>query len=295
MPSLQPINPDAPNVFNGIAVSYGVAPILGAISDMSRSSKRKTWNLYLINIETLVRDRNDRTSIVEQIARDTIVDCTVLSQYIATYNAICGGTHSKLKPIICFYMGHYEHLPSTYRRDKYPKGTEERWKVRDAIAEIIQKEGFIENFEGSDILFSVEDEKGKWCHKSLVKSLGERFTDIPFRSTLLVSHVCSDFHLYRVFKDFTLLESFTGKFKQKPEFGKKVFDSEHIPFNKYTHLLLGDKWYMKCQLDNKGKRDIKKRAEAEQWNLLPDKSVLEKILQVPGLGVAATTLIDPDI
>jgi hypothetical protein len=52
---------------------------------------------------------------------------------------------------------------------------------------------------------------------------------------------------------------------------------------------------MKCQLDNKGKRDIKKRAETEQWNLLPDKSVLEKILQVPGLGVAATTLIDPDI
>ena len=43
MPTLQPINPDAPNVFNGIAVSYGVAPILGAISDMSRSSKRKTW------------------------------------------------------------------------------------------------------------------------------------------------------------------------------------------------------------------------------------------------------------
>lgn len=33
---LQPINPEQPNVFNGIEVSYGIAPILGAISDISK-------------------------------------------------------------------------------------------------------------------------------------------------------------------------------------------------------------------------------------------------------------------
>ena len=66
---LQPINPEQPNVFNGIEVSYGIAPILGAISDISRKRDRKVWNLYIINIETLIRDRRDNTATVEQIAR----------------------------------------------------------------------------------------------------------------------------------------------------------------------------------------------------------------------------------
>ena len=295
MPSLQPINPEAPNVFNGITVSYGIAPILGAISDVSRRQNRKAWNLYLINIETLIRDRRDKTATDKQIAHDVVVDCTVLAQYLATYNAIVQNVHTKINPVICFYMGHYENIPYAYKRDKYPKGTEERWKVRDLVGEIVSRDGFIENFEGTDIIFSIEDEKNSWCHKTLLKSLGTRFSDIPFRTTLLVSHVCSDFHLYRVFKDFTILESYTGKFKTHRDFGKKVFDNECIPFNKYTHLLLGDKWYLKCQVENKIKKEITKRAEQEQWNLLPDKSVLEKILAIPELGVAATTLIDPDI
>jgi hypothetical protein len=295
MPSLQPINPDAPNVFNGITVSYGIAPILGAISDVSRSGNRKAWNLYIVNVETLIRDRRDNTATTEQTARNVIVDCTVLAQYIATYNAIIQNTHTKMTPIICFYMGHYENIPTIYKREKYPKGTEERWEIRDRVGEIIATDGFIENFEGSDIIFSVEKEKHSWCHKTLLKSLGTRFDNIPFRTTLLISHVCSDFHLYRVFKDFTILESYTGRFKGPREFGKKVFDSDVVPFNKYTHLLLGDKWYVKCQVDNKIKKEVKKRAESGQWNLLPDKSVLEQILTIPSLGVSATTLINTDI
>ena len=68
--TLQPINPEQPNVFNGIEVSYGIAPILGAISDISKSNDRKAWNLYIINIETLIRDRRDKTATPEQIARN---------------------------------------------------------------------------------------------------------------------------------------------------------------------------------------------------------------------------------
>ena len=63
---LQPINPEQPNVFNGIEVSYGIAPILGAISDISKKRDRKVWNLYIINIETLIRDRRDNTATVER-------------------------------------------------------------------------------------------------------------------------------------------------------------------------------------------------------------------------------------
>lgn len=295
MSMLQPINPEQPNVFNGIEVSYGIAPILGAISDISRKHIRKVWELYIINIETLIRDRRDNASTPEQTARNVITDCTVLSQYIATYNNLIRSPTTKFNPVICFYIPQYENMDRKYLRDKFPKGTEERWAVRDRVSEIIANEGFIESFEGTDIIFSVEDGKKEWCHKSLLKSLASKYNNIPFRPTLLVSHVCSDFHLYRVFKDFTLLESYTGAFKYPYDFGKKVFGDENVPFNKYTHLLLGDKWYIKLQLDNKSRNTLKKYAANNNWKVLPDKAILEQIVNMHLPNIQPELIIRPDI
>ena len=293
--TLQPINPEQPNVFNGIEVSYGIAPILGAISDISRKRDRKPWNLYLINIETLIRDRKDNSATPEQIARNVITDCTVLSQYIATYNNMLRNPNTKINPVICFYIAHYENIPKKYLRDKFPKGTEERWAIRDRVSKIITDEGFIQSFEGTDILFTIEDGKKAWCHKSLIQSLASKYDSIPYRTTLLISHVCSDFHLCRVFKDFTLLESYTGAFKSSKEFGKKVFGDENVPFNKYTHLLLGDKWYVKLQLDNKSRNILKQTSANNNWSVLPDKTVLEQIINLHLPNIQPELIIRPDI
>lgn len=293
--TLQPINPEQPNVFNGIEVSYGIAPILGAISDISKSNDRKAWNLYIINIETLIRDRRDKTATPEQIARNVITDCTVLSQYIATYNNMVRKPTTKVNPVICFYIAQYENIDKKYLRDKFPKGTEERWAIRDRVGEIVATEGFIESFEGTDIIFSVEDGKKAWCHKSLIHSLGSKYENIPYRTTLLISHVCSDFHLYRVFKDFTLLESYTGAFKTPTEFGKKVFGDENVPFNKYTHLLLGDKWYIKLQIDNKSRNILKQHAADKNWSVLPDRVILEQIINMHIPNIQPELIIRPDI
>src|SRR5574344_131947 len=292
---LQPINPEQPNVFNGIEVSYGIAPILGAISDISKKRDRKVWNLYIINIETLIRDRRDNTATVEQIARNVITDCPVLAQYIATYNNMVRGPHTKINPVICFYIAQYENISKKYLREKFPKGTEERWAIRNRISEIITQEGFIESFEGTDILFTIEDGKKYWCHKGLLQSLGGKYDNIPYRTTLLISHVCSDFHLYRVFKDFTLLESYTGAFKQPKEFGKKVFGDESVPFNKYTHLLFGDKWYIKLQLDNKSRKLLKEHAAKNNWSVLPEKTILEQIVNMHLPNIQPELIISPDI
>ena len=293
--TLQPINPEQPNVFNGIEVSYGIAPILGAISDISKSNNRKAWDLYIINIETLIRDRRDKTATPEQIARNVITDCTVLSQYIATYNNIVRRPTTKINPVICFYIAQYENINKKYLRDKFPKGTEERWAIRDRVSEIVATEGFIESFEGTDIIFSVEDGKKEWCHKGLLRSLGSKYENIPYRTALLISHVCSDFHLYRVFKDFTLLESYTGAFKTPNEFGKKVFGDENVPFNKYTHLLLGDKWYIKLQIDNKSRNILKQHAADKNWSVLPDKVILEQIIDMHIPNIQPELIIRPDI
>ena len=107
MSMLQPINPEQPNVFNGIEVSYGIAPILGAISDISRKHTRIAWELYIINIETLIRDRRDNASTPEQTARNVVTDCTVLAQYIATYNNLSRSPTTKFNPVIYFIINNF--------------------------------------------------------------------------------------------------------------------------------------------------------------------------------------------
>ena len=66
-----------------------------------------------------------------------------------------------------------------------------------------------------------------------------------------------------------------------------------LPFNKYTHLLLGDKWYMKSLIKPKEKNKIIERATREHWSILPDKQVLSNI--VDSHVVMTDVLIKPDI
>ena len=291
--ALQFVDPEKPQVYNGIPINYGILPILNALAQMSRATKRKVWTLYLINVETLIRDHKDNTVSQDILVRNILTDCTVMSQYISAYNRTVN-LSNRQKPLICFYMSKYEHIPQAYQRDKFPKGTEERWKVRDAFTDLLSKEGFQNSFDDTEVVFATAgEEKGEWPHKVLVRDLQKKYDGIQFRPTLLVSHVPLDFHMYRTFSDFTLLESYTGNFKNQKDFGKKVFQDPNLPFNKYLHVLLGDKWYLKQQVEPKVKKMLISVATEQNWVLLPDHKVLEALnkMHITNLDF----LIRPDI
>lgn len=292
--ALQMIDPENPQVYNGIKINYGILPILNALAVMSRERERKTWTLYLINIETLIRDHRDTTLRPDQLARNIVTDCSVMTQYIAAYNRTVN-LSNRHHPVVCFYMSHYENIPQFYRRPKYPKGTEERWVIRDELEKIIAQEGFSNNFDDTEAVFEVAGEsRGSWPTRDVITDLEKRYEDLPYRSTLLISHVPLDFHFYRTFKDFMLLESYTGNFKTLPDLGKKVFGDAALPFNKYTHLLLGDKWYLKNQVENKFKKQLIDRASTENWSLLPEKRVWESMVKM-GLPIQPDYLVRPDL
>lgn len=291
--ALQQIDPDKPQVYNGIQVSYGIAPILNALSVLSRQPNRKKWTLYLINAETLIRDRKSKDTTIEQTALNVITDCTVMAQYIAAYNRTIDFTNQH-QSVICFYLSKYENIRQPYLRKILPKGTDERWEIRDEVEKLITNEGFANSYDDTQVTFCVAGDTKAWPHKELVTDLNKKFDGIVYRSVLMVSHVPLDFHLYRTFKDFTLLESYTGNFKTVKDFGKKVFGDPEVPFNKYTHLLLGDKWYLEALADKKTKSLIKKRAKDHHWNLLPDKNVLKEIVDMH-LQISTDLIIRPDI
>lgn len=259
--------------------SYGLMPILNAFANLTRTNAYKFWDLYLINIETLIRDRKNSTSDINVIAKNIINDCSVLVKYIGEYARLFNRDRVGNKIIICFYANKYENINYIYLKEKFPKGTEERWKIRDKVIELFSEYG-PKTEEGIDVVFSIQEEKNVWPHKELVKDLVHNFSGVPFKKTLMISHVPLDFQLYRTFNDFTILESYTGVFKTIRQFGKKVFGDENLPFNKYTHLLFGDKWYIKPLVERKVRKLILDKAIKEHWTLLPDKTILKSLVEM---------------
>ncbi len=279
------------------AVSYGTATLIEAIKNQFNNPRIIPWSLYLINIETMIRNQKEVGKVdPEDVAISVIIDCETFARYLVTNYQQYGFAHGESRSVICFYISKYENIDSKYLKDKLPKGTEERCAVRDSIINTVTKLGFPDlSSDNTDVIFAVNECADKqWPHRELVNSLADKYPRISFRNTLLISHVPLDFHLYKVFDNFTVLESYTGSFKHQRDFGNKVFGNSAIPFNKYTHLLLGDKWYLKQQVDDNTKKLIEQKASSENWNILPDKLILKSLLDAQ-LPISPSVFVEPEI
>ena len=281
-------------VYENLRVSYGVASILNTFATLSSQARRPAWQIYLINVETLIRNRKENNNSIVS-ANDVLNDMQILQQYISSYNRInLSSVQKKYTPYIVFYFPQYKVIPHDYLRTKLPKGTEERWKLQDAILDIVRNKSMPEAIDTTQILYiSSGSSKSVWPHKDLLKDIRSVISGSQYAPCLMISHVPLDFHLYRYFNDFTLLESYTGVLKKCTVFGKKVFGDDAIPFNKYTHLSFGDKWYMNGLASFSVRRQIKERALKEHWKLLPDKGILERLINLH--FTSTSKLIDPDI
>lgn len=286
----------AATLFEGLEVSHGVAPILNTFTTLSSKTVRPKWNLYLINVETLIRNRDrDIQLSIKELAESVMNDMQVLAQYISSFNRHNTSYNHKQNYAIFFYTPHYEGIPEKYLRKSLPKGTDRRWKIRDEIEDILKRQSVQNAIDNTRIYYvTVGSEKHHtWPHKDLLKDIMANEENPQYSSVLMISHVPLDFHLYKYFKEFTLLESYTGATKQKKDLGKKVFKDNNIPFNKYTHLLLGDKWYMAALAPSKMKSQMRNEAIKAHWNIIPDKGVLSSIMRLSTID--HRLFIDPDI
>lgn len=82
---------------------------------------------------------------------------------------------------------------------------------------------------------------------------------------IMLSHVYSDFHIVSTRPDVKLLESYTGDTVPPGELGVKVFGTDIVPFYPETHLLLGDKHYVKPLMVRNDKKLVIQTAADEKW------------------------------
>jgi hypothetical protein len=272
-----------------LPVSFGVQSILSTLIAAVESNVKVDWNVVLINIETLMRN-NVRTADKEDIplrVERVVMDMGYLAQY---FSALVRQTNLN-KITIVYYLPDYTKIPSNYKKDKTNSLISTTNTYRGKMLDFLKKTKLDWNFDKVELRLAVVD--GPWPHQNLRTELTRILGRLNLKNAVMISHAAIDFHLYKHFHSFSVLESFTGKIKTRRQFGMKVFGNADVPFNKYTHLLLGDKLYLKSQLTSKQKKDLIEHAQKEKWNLLPDLTVAEKIINLH--YVNKELFLQPDI
>ena len=104
--------------------------------------------------------------------------------------------------------------------------------------------------------------KGKFPHILLAEELG------LVNNTHRVAHITHhpiDYHVHKYTSDYRLVQSFTGHILRPKDLGLKIFNNQAIPFNVYTHAVLGDGVDIKSSLSPSTKRQLGDVAQKEHW------------------------------
>lgn len=256
--------------------SYGTTPVLEKLKELAKQgTHRPQYMTYLINVDTLIRNCYKKGDSITTMEQHVLTDAEQLATYIGAY--ITGDKiTTQARPLVCFYVPYYELIPKTYIKTPLPGNYQAHIEVREKLLKSLIRAHWTTIDQPFDMVFI--NAKGPWASPIVYQDLKSKFKDISLRRTLLLSHAYMDFHLVSVIPNMDLIESFTGKLKDKETFLKKVIPYEEVPFNKYTHLLFGDKLMLKSQIKRGDKPKVLKTAQFEQWNHLPALSVAESIL-----------------
>ena len=74
-----------------------------------------------------------------------------------------------------------------------------------------------------------------------------------------------DYHIGQMCRSFRVIRSYTGEVIWYKNLGAKLFENENIPFNIYTHAILGDKEDVQSSLKGTSKQKLFQIAEDEEW------------------------------
>lgn len=89
-----------------------------------------------------------------------------------------------------------------------------------------------------------------------------------------------DYHIGQMCRSFRVFRSYTGESIWYKNLGLKVFDTDLVPFNVYTHAILGDKEDVQSSLKGSEKQKLLKIAEEEEWSLKTKDYIRERLYKL---------------
>jgi hypothetical protein len=227
------------------------------------------YNVYLINLWTIIR--NQLT-----ISDDNTLFNRVMEDVQQVYNIISYNQTPTSNRLVTFYLpqsyyiqpGFIRHLSTTTTkvvkyadmlyRDLIPELTETKHFNHSLYLEFV-KFPMINDTHISHILSKYLLDKS-----SLVGSIDDPYNNM---SIMMLSHIPFDWFISSTcIAHIQYLESYTGNVYSFPKLISKILPKEfiiqyphiqeYIPFNETTHLLFGDKYFVKGLLTIKQQREI---------------------------------------
>lgn len=250
-----------PRLFQDISpgTSVGTSPILSQLSEWSEKRDRPVWDTILINTLTMLRNNYDKNKNINTIIENTLADIDLLLIYIERYMEINKATVTEPKVII--YIPFY-HIPELYARKPSPIYLEQL-KIHDKLIRFFKEQ----TYQMNDITVHVckVGSNRVLPHYQLYEYLTKIDKNLKYSRYAVITSIPLDLHISKWLLSFSLLESFTGKLKEKTEFNLKIFKTNLFPFIGCFHLLLGDKVHINKAISKKNLENIFELAKKRRW------------------------------
>lgn len=255
--------------------SFGLSPVLTTFNTLSMDRNRPKWDLYLINLLTLIRNNQQKGKSISTLVQDTIRDAELLITHIENYVEL--DKLSLNQPTMIVYIPFY-HIPQLYAK-KISPSLIEQMLVLDKLAKLLKPRQYT---QGSLSIHICHAGSTKFTPKlELIDYINRNISNsYRFKRTAILTHIAIDLHFSQDIVELSLIECFTGKIKKSSEFNEKVFSTKELPFHPYVHLLLGDNTLIKRTLKRKQYIELLGFAKSHSWKFRPTILIEKDILSL---------------
>lgn len=264
--------------------SPAISSLYDTINKMSKDYRSPVWDYVLINVATVCRNNISKDLNEKEVMTEGALDIVALQSALKNY-----WRHNPKTPHhteIIQYIPDYSCLPLLYRRPE-TKATLQLKMISKYLKDAILKEspsGIQKENEQSTVMVAGSSKSYpyqdilKYIYKSRdTKDKIKSFLGLNTLRVAMLSHCALDWHIGFYVKEFHLMESFTGNIRGMSTLGEKLFKESFVPFNKATHVLLGDSTHVKALAQRKNKKLILDVAQKNRWYSKTESSIMDDI------------------
>lgn len=237
--------------------SMGTTPVMNTIESLMGTNSN-TYDTVFINILSLIRNNYTKESTASDLYRDVKEELEDVIRDTTEFMNKCTSIRS---PILIVYAHDvYNNIPASISKKPIPR------RIIMSVTNMMFWRYFKTNKKAqvtNNVMVQLVPFDTKvWPHHQIRELLRNQKNT---NTCLLVSHVPLDFHVTRWIKSINVLESYTGKIVDVKDLPSKVFKQLDVPFNEYTHVMLGDKDFLQPVLKRKEKQRLIDLATSENW------------------------------
>ncbi len=266
--------------------SPAIASLFETINRMASDYRSPNWDYLLINASTLFRNNLSKDLNQRQVIDESGLDSSVIKGAIRNYWRKNPKSPKRLE--IIEYIPNYAALPLLFKRTE-SKANAQVHEIVKYVRKFVEKESAGKPVKEPDDLAPTTilnvGSSVRYPHQDLLQYIHQSrqndksFLGMNHLRVAMISHCPIDWHIGFYFKQFHLLESFTGNVRDLSMLGEKLFKDKFIPFNRATHVLFGDNVHVKPMALRKNKQLILDVAQKHKWYSKSESSIIDDIVR----------------